>query len=241
MHRCMQEHIDLYMAGALRQANIANAAREALLRTRTASSLEGSTGDDNEGEEDESVERETDLDEFRRWLESQPRGSQAAIPDPSSETAVVPSRPAIVAAASSPPEAEAVVPSPDQAVAAVPSSAEAVSHEPSPPAVAVNVPSPPEGVSREPSPRAAVAVNVPSPPEASSGSGSTSNTKQSRKQRMQASHPKQRRQSQGLTGRRCWPVPHARQGHPRLERFVSRLGILRAIVTSVTRLLISAT
>eukprot|EP00439_Symbiodinium_sp_Y106_P020584 s4604_g2.t1 len=145
----MQEHIDLYMAGALRQANIANAAREALLRTRSASSLEGSTGDDNEGEEDESVERETDLDEFRRWLESQPRGSQAAIPDPSSETAVVPSRPAIVAAASSPPEAEAVVP--------VPSSAEAVSHEPSPPAVAVNVPSPPEGVSREPSPRAAAA------------------------------------------------------------------------------------
>ncbi|CAE7521034.1 unnamed protein product [Symbiodinium sp. CCMP2592] len=178
-----EEHIDMYMAGAMRQANIAQAAREALLRARSSASMEGSTGDENEGEDDESVERETDLDEFRRWLDSQPRGSQDPIPDPSSASSASsgPPRPAIAPATSSNPEALAVVPSPAQAVAAVPSPPEAVSREPSPrAAVAVNVPSAPH-VSHEPSPPAAVAVHVPSPPEASSGSsgsGARSNTKQ---------------------------------------------------------------
>ena len=73
----------MYMAGALRQANIAQAAREALHRARTAGSLSSSTGEENE-DEDEPVDGETDLEEFRRWLDEQPRGSQEDVaPAPS--------------------------------------------------------------------------------------------------------------------------------------------------------------
>ncbi|CAE7484577.1 unnamed protein product [Symbiodinium sp. CCMP2592] len=69
-----EEHIDMYMAGAMRQANIAQAAREALQRARSS----GSLSSENDVDEDEPVDGETDLEEFRRWLDGQPRGSKDA-------------------------------------------------------------------------------------------------------------------------------------------------------------------
>ena len=154
---CIQEHIDMYMAGALRRAN-SSAARDAALRARSTSSLKGSNGESLDGEDDEPVDGETDLEEFRRWL-AMPRAEA-------------------VAAVPSQPEAVADVPSQPEAVAAV---APAV---PSQPEALVSVPSEPEALAVPSQPEALVAV--PSQPEAcvpslaaSTGLKAPSNTKQS--------------------------------------------------------------
>ncbi|CAE7820615.1 unnamed protein product [Symbiodinium sp. CCMP2456] len=188
-----EEHIDLYMAGSLRPSNLATAAREAGLRSRSSGSLEGSTGDENDGEDDEPVDRETDLEEFRRWLDGQPRGAAepapcAAVPSPCEAVATAPSHLETVAAVPSRPEAVAVAPSQPEAIAALPSQPEALVSAPSQPEAIAAVPSPPDEALVA-APSQPEAAREPSP-EVSTGSKAPSNTKQTAEAELPSSSAK---------------------------------------------------
>ena len=165
----MQDYIDEYMAGSLRQLSIQRATAEAVLRARSSGSLgtssEGGEENDDDGEAD-SVERETDMDDFRRWLEEQPRGSgdaapvafmaaASSLPSPAEATSHAPSRAAALEPAREPAREPTREPSRAEATSQEPSQAEATSHAPSMPTPVLLV---------EPS------SQVPTRAEASSGS-----------------------------------------------------------------------
>ncbi|CAE7520014.1 Selplg [Symbiodinium sp. CCMP2592] len=175
-----EDHIDMYMAGLLRQQNAQRAQREATERARSNSSLgESSTGDDDD-DTDNTVEGETDLDEFRRWLElprgsaevpasedpSVGSGSASSVPSAGSEaTSRVPSQAAGVSHAEA--KASSAVPSEAKAAPPVPSQAKASSAVPSAANAAPPVPSQAKASSTVPS-EAKAARPVPSQAKASS-------------------------------------------------------------------------
>ena len=162
------------MAGMMRLKS-ADRALDEQLRSLSGSSLgESSSADNGSDEAGDTVEEETDIDDFRRWLEEQPRGSAAPSATTEAPSAGSESRPEAASLVSSR-EASSSVPSQAKASSPVPCEAKASSPMPSQAEASSLVPSEAEASSLVPS-RAEASSRAPSPPSeaASSGSGAPS-------------------------------------------------------------------